>query len=98
MRYRLTEEKKQSIITKGLYFVERSGSGVERRILDDENPFSNPAVLKPWARFFTLHCASSLSCINEYLAIDSGGYVYEQPSRINCSIWLDASQRSRDGV
>ena len=37
-------------------------------------------------------------CINEYLAIDSGGYVYEQPSCINCSIWLDASQRSRDGV
>ena len=30
--------------------------------------------------------------------MDSGGYVYEQPSRINCSIWLDASQRSRDGV
>ena len=24
---------------------------------------------------FTLHCSSSLSCINEYLAIDSGGYV-----------------------
>ena len=43
-------------------------------------------------------CLSSLSCINEYLAIASGGYVYEQPSRINCSIWLDASQRSRDGV
>ena len=55
-------------------------------------------VLKPWASFFTLHCSSSLSCINENLAIDSGGYVYEQPSRINCSIWLDASQRSRDGV
>ena len=56
------------------------------------------AVLKPWASFFTLHCSSSLSCINEYLAIDSDGYVYEQPSCINCSIWLDASQRSRDGV
>ena len=57
------------------------------------------AVLKPWASSFsTLHCSSSLSCINEYLAIDSGGYVYEQPSRINCSIWLDASQRGRDGV
>ena len=56
------------------------------------------AVLKPWARFFTLHCSSSLSYINECLAIDNGGYVYEQPSRINCSIWLDASQRSRDGV
>ena len=52
------------------------------------------AVLKPWACFFTLHCSSSLSCINEYRAIDSGGYVYEQPSRINCRIWLDASQRS----
>ena len=52
------------------------------------------AVLKPWASFFTLHCSSSLSCLTEDLAIDSGGYVYEQPSRI----WLDASQRSRDGV
>ena len=56
------------------------------------------AVLKPWASFFTLHCSSSLSCVNEYLAIDSGGYVYEQSSRIHCSMWLDASQRSREGV
>ena len=56
------------------------------------------AVLKPWASFFTLHCSSSLSCINKYLAIDSGGYVYEQLMRIHCSIWLDASQRSQDGV
>ena len=37
------------------------------------------AVLKLWASFFTLHCSSLLSCINEYLAIDSGGYVYAQP-------------------
>ena len=37
------------------------------------------AVLKPWASFFTLHCSSSVSCINEYLTIDSGDYVYEQP-------------------
>ena len=36
------------------------------------------------------------SCITEYLAIDSGGYVYKQ--HINCSTWLDASQRSRDGI
>ena len=47
------------------------------------------ALLKPWASFFTLRCSSSLSCINEYLAINNGGNVYEQPSRINCSIWLD---------
>ena len=56
------------------------------------------AVLKPWAIVFTLHCFSSLSYINEYMAIDSGGYVDEQPSRITCGIWLDASQRSWDGV
>ena len=37
------------------------------------------AVLKPWVSLFTLHCSSSLCCINEYLAIDRGGYVYEQP-------------------
>ena len=37
------------------------------------------AVLKPWASYFTLHCSSSLSCINRYLAIDSGGYVYAEP-------------------
>ena len=39
------------------------------------------AVLQPWGSLFTLHCSSSLSCINEYLAIDSGGYVHEQPRR-----------------
>ena len=48
-------------------------------------------------------CVYARACVftqsmNVYLHIDSGGYVYEQPSRINCSIWLDASQRSRDGV
>ena len=75
------------------------GSEVDHRNLDYENPGSNPRCgVKNMGKFFTLHCSSSLSCINEYLAIDNGGYVYEQPSRINCSIWLDASQRSRDGV
>ena len=70
-----------------------SGSQLRRPRLE-----SYAAVLKPWASFFTLHCSSSLSCINEYLATDSGGYVYEQATRINCSIWLDASQRNWDGV
>ena len=56
------------------------------------------AVLKSWGSFLSLDCTSSLRCIKEYLALESGGYVYEQPSRINCSIWLDASQRSQDGV
>ena len=78
--------------------VERNGSGVELRTLNYENPGSNSVVLKLWASVFIVHWSSSFSCINEYLAIDSGGYVYDQPSHINCSIWLDASQRSRDGV
>ena len=52
------------------------------------------AMLKSWATFVTLHCSSSLSCINEYLAICCSEYMYEQSSRINCSTWLDASQRS----
>ena len=62
--------------------VERNGSGVELQTLDYENPpgfESCAAVLKPWASLFTLHCASSLGCINEYLATDSGGYLYKQP-------------------
>ena len=33
------------------------------------------AVLKPWELDFTPHCFSSLSCINEYMAIDSGGLI-----------------------
>ena len=37
-------------------------------------------------RFFTLHCSSSLSCMNKYLAIDNGVYVNEQRSCINCSV------------
>ena len=31
-------------------------------------------------------CTNSLSFMNEYLAVDSGGYLYEQPSRIYCSM------------
>ena len=84
-----------------LPFVERNGSGVLRasdsRLREPEFE-SYAVVLKPWASSFSIHCSSSLSCIHEYLAIDSGRYVYKQPSRINCSIWLDASQRSQNGV
>ena len=45
--------------------------------------------VKTLGNCFTLHCSSSLSCINEYLAVDSDGYVYKQPFCVNCSIWLD---------
>ena len=36
--------------------------------------------------FFTQHCSSSLSCMKDCMAIDSGVYVYEQPSRLNCCV------------
>ena len=35
---------------------------------------------------FTLHCSSSVKFMNEYLAIDIGRYLYENPSRINYSV------------
>ena len=47
---------------------------------------------------FTLHCSSSLSCTNECLAIDGGGYVYINNLRALIAAWLDASQRRRDGL
>ena len=46
---------------------------------------------------FTLHCSSSISCMNEYLAIDSGGYVcMKQFLRINCS--MAGCSSSQDAV
>ena len=42
--------------------------------------------LEAWAISFTPRCLNSLRCINEYLAIDSGGYVIEYYSRSNCSV------------
>ena len=57
-------------------FVECNSYGVELRTFDYENPGSNPVLLTNLGEvFFTLHSSSSLSCINEYQAIDSGGYV-----------------------
>ena len=41
-----------------------------------EIPRSNPVLpCKTFGNFFILHCSSSLSCMNEYLAIDSGRYL-----------------------
>ena len=62
-----------------MYHVPRSGSGVELRTLDYEKPGSNPACgVKTLGKFFhsTLLQFTQLNN-NEYLAIDSGGYVYE---------------------
>ena len=47
---------------------------------------------------FTLHCSTSISCINKYQTIDRGGYLYTNRFRALIAAWLDVSQRSRDGV
>ena len=46
----------------------------------------------------TLHCFSSLSHVDEYLAIDSGGYLHRYSLRALITEWLYASQIHRDGV
>ena len=68
--------------------VERNGSGVERFGLSTKRTWIHILCcgVKTWACFFILHFSSSLSCMNEYLAIDSGGYLYEQTMCINCSV------------
>ena len=52
---------------------------VERRTRNRESPGSNPRCYRfeVWAFSFTSRRLSRLSCINEYLAIDSGGNVIE---------------------
>ena len=58
----------------------------------------NPVLLSNIGRVFTLHCSGSRSWVNEYLAIDIGGYLYTNSLCELIAVWLDASQRSRDGV
>ena len=40
---------------------------------------------------FSLHCFHSLSCVNEYLAIDSGGHLRMDGINALTAAWLDAS-------
>ena len=73
-------------------------NGVELRTLDYENPGSNPGCgVKTLGKIFH-STLLQFTQMYEYLATHIHGYVYEQPLRINCSIWLDASQRNRNGV
>ena len=57
--------------------VERRSSVVECRTRNRESPGSNPLCYRSevWAFSFTSRRLSRLSCIHEYLAIDSGGNV-----------------------
>ena len=59
--------------------LERGSSAVECRTRNRESPGSNPRCYRfeVWAFSFTSRRLSRPSCINEYLAIDSGGHVSE---------------------
>ena len=69
--------------------MERSSSVVECRTRNRESPGSNPPLL-PFRRlgiFRSIHRRPcSLSCINEYLAIDSGGHVSDLVLARNCCL------------
>ena len=58
---------------------------LEHRTLSRENPCSN-ALFLVWAISFTQRCLGSFSCINEYLVLDSGGFVDGEPLCSNCSL------------
>ena len=64
------------------------GEAVDSRLGEPSNPV---LLCETLGRLFMLYCSSSLRCINECLAVDSGGYVYK------CTLIaaeLDASERS----
>ena len=72
--------------------VEHDSSVVECRTRNQVSPGSNPICYRfeVWAFSFSYLCLSRLSCINEYLAIDSGGNVSEVVAVI--AAWLDGFQ------
>ena len=89
-------DKDESIVE-----IERSSSVVECRTRNRESPGSNPPLL-PFRRlgiFRSLHRRPcSLSCINEYLAIDSGGNVSDLVLARNCCLARMLPGEAENGV
>ena len=81
--------------------VERSSSVVACRTRNRESPGSNPPLL-PFRRlgiFRSLHRRPcSLGCINEYLAIDSGGNVSDLVLARNCCLARMLPGEAENGV
>jgi len=51
---------------------------LRHQTLCQENPVVNPVAAKIREMLFFPYCLSSVSCIYEYLVVDSGGYVCEE--------------------
>ena len=70
--------------------MDRCSSVVECQTLNRESPGLNPLYrcFEAWAFSFSPRRPGSLSCINEYLAIDSGGNVSVYSLRV-IAAWLE---------
>ena len=75
-------------------------SVVECRTRNRESPGSNPLCYRfeVWAFSFTSRRLSRLSCINEYLAIDSGGNVSDLVLARNCCLARMLPGEAENGV
>ena len=82
--------------------VERSSSVVECRTRNRESPAGFESPLLPFRRlgiFRSLHCRPCrLSCINEYLAIDSGGNVSDLVLARNCCLARMLPGEAENGI
>ena len=69
------------------------------RTVHRENTGSNRALLfrNVWVSSLKLYCFISLS-MNDYLPVDSGGYLKKTDLREYIKTGLNASQKIRDGV
>ena len=61
--------------------------------LRDASSESWAVVLNLGLSLSAQHCSSSLSCMKDYMAVDSGGYVCTNSLPTLTAVWLDASQR-----
>ena len=86
------------LLKDSLKKVEGGSSVVERQTRNRGSLGSNIFRCRFEASTFSFspRCPSSLSCVNEYLAIDSGGTMCSL--RVVIAVWPNAPQRSRVGV
>ena len=76
--YKLNDEQSLTIISRLIYFVEHSSSALECRTCNREYGFESTLLpFRSLVIFDFSQLPSSLSCINEYLAINSSRNVSE---------------------
>ena len=75
------------LLLRKIHIEEQSGSRVDLRTLNHEYPGSNTVLRCETLDTFSHSTLRQSTQLYEYhLAIDSGGYLYKQHSRTNCSM------------